>query len=76
MAFRFSTPRTALNLQRRKSPLGPSSFRKWKNVVESIVAFQTGKDVDDLPDENYYVIYTSGIPPQVMADLVLKKNGF
>jgi hypothetical protein len=74
MAFRFSVPRNVLNFQRRRSPLGRSSFREWKNVVESIVTFQTGKDVDDLPDENYYVMYTSGIPPQAMADLVLKKN--
>jgi hypothetical protein len=38
--------------------------------------YETGKNVDDLPDEDYYLMYHARVPPQVMADLVLKNNGY
>ena len=49
-------------------------FSDWKHVIESIVHFHIGIDIDDLPDEDYYTHYMFGIPPNVMADIVLTKN--
>lgn len=69
MAIRISVPHV---LKHSKN----QSFREWKNTVANIVEHHSGKDVDDLPDENYYVIYKSyNIQPHVMADIVLVKNG-
>jgi len=50
------------------------NFYEWKHIIESIVHFHIGIDVDDLPDEDYYTHYTIGIPPNVMADIVLTNN--
>ena len=53
-----------------------SSFKEWKHVVASIVFFHIGKNVDELVDHDYYNIYTKNIPACVMADMVLRKNGY
>jgi hypothetical protein len=81
MAFRISTFRNA-HAFRTKHHVSPpravinSTFHQWKNIVGHIVMYETGKNVDDLPDEDYYLMYHARVPPQVMADLVLKNNGY
>ena len=64
------------NHYKKKSRTKISNFKEWKHVVASIVYFHIGKNVDDLVDQDYYNIYTVGIPPDVMADMVLRKSGF
>ena len=49
-------------------------FKEWKHVIESIVHFHIGIDVDELPDQDYYTHYISGISPHVIADIVLMNN--
>ena len=50
------------------------NFIEWKQIVDSIVQFYSLLECDDLPDENYYFNFSSGIPAQVMADIVLSNN--
>lgn len=50
-------------------------FNDWKQLVESMVYFHTSIALDDLPDENYYFNYASGVPAQIMAGIVLSNNG-
>ena len=87
MAFRISTFRNASSFRNlpafRTKPHVSSSrivinptFHQWKNIIGHIVMYETGKNVDDLPDEDYYLMYHARVPPQVMADLVLKNNGY
>ena len=51
------------------------NFVEWKQIVDSIVQFYSLLECDDLPDENYYFIFSSGISAKTMASIVLSNNG-
>jgi len=76
MFARGMTVLPASAFRSKKSYIKTSGFKEWKHVVASIVYFHIGKNVDELVDHDYYNIYMRGMPACVMADMVLRRNGY
>ena len=51
------------------------SFDNWMKKVNKIVFNKINLNLNDLPDEDFWVIWDSNKSPQFMANVVLKDYG-
>jgi len=47
------------------------SFDEWKKAVENVINNTLMLSMDDLPDFDYYEMYTSGMSPNDVADSIM-----
>jgi len=50
------------------------NFTQWKDEVNKKVKSVTGFECDDLPDENYYIIWQKGYTSSNMSNIVINNN--
>lgn len=48
------------------------TFDSWKDNVDQLVFTDLGLHCIDLPDEDYWLNWDKSVPPQKMADIVIK----
>lgn len=61
---------------RQESMASMERFNAWLDMVESLVWDEVGVSLSDLPDEDYYGMFTDGFTPRDAADYVLTEAGY
>jgi len=52
------------------------TFTEWMGKVDNIVYEVLEIYTYDLPDEEYRINYDNGMPPEIMANIVIKNNDY
>jgi hypothetical protein len=63
-----SFPNQILNKKNRKN------FRIWKTRLTYLVLKKIGKNVDDLPDNNYWELFVNNFSSEEISDMICNKD--
>jgi hypothetical protein len=65
---------TVYNPRQNKDNNLKMEFNNWKQKVDKIIYAKLKIHCNDLPDEDYWVMWDQNITPKIMANFILKNN--